>query len=281
MPSPKKKTTKKKTAKRRQGTPQTDVHSLFSEDTINLSVYGRSGTGKTTFWSTFPGPIRVFLFSGIANPGELKSIALEDRHKVTPVVFDSIDEFSELLNTKEGYTTNVLDHATGLQDVVLRDVLGINEIPVQMKWGTATQQQWGEVAIKMKELVRGFLNLPGNCVIVSQERTFNTDTESDLITPTIGPAMSPSIAGWLNASTDYIVQTYLETTKEKRTNKVAGKEINTTVDTGEIEYRLRTKPHPVYTTKFRVPRGSTLPEYLVDPTYEDVLSVINGEYIAN
>ena len=93
MPKPKKKTTKRKATRKPAAKRNTTVHDLFSEDTLNLSVYGVSGTGKTTFWSTFPGPIRVFLFSGIANPGELKSIALEDREKIEPVIFDSIDEF--------------------------------------------------------------------------------------------------------------------------------------------------------------------------------------------
>jgi hypothetical protein len=275
MPTVKKVT--KKAAPAAKPRPSPLAVDLFGSDDITVSVYGRSGTGKTTFWSTFPGPIRVILFSGVANPGELKSVAVADREKITAFVFNSTQELAELLQEPGDYATTVLDHASGLQDIILKEELGIDDIPVQKSWGLASRETWGAVAIKTKEFLRGILNQKGNIVIVSQEKAFTPDEDNDMITPYVGPALSPSVTGWLNPSCDYIVQTFLETEKIMKTVKVAGQEMEREVNTGKIKYKLRTGPHPVYTTKFRVPRGSVLPDAITDPTYEKIVTLINGE----
>jgi ABC-type lipoprotein export system ATPase subunit len=54
----------------------------FSDDTIQLLLYGRSGTGKTTLWSTFPKPILGVICSGGQRSGELRSVSLEDRRHI-------------------------------------------------------------------------------------------------------------------------------------------------------------------------------------------------------
>lgn len=253
------------------------------DDGIKLLLYGRSGSGKTTLWATFPKPILAILCSGGSKPGELRSVdTAEHRKSIKQVVLEQSGEVRELtgyLNGigSEAYKTVVLDHATGLQDLVLKEILGLDELPAQKTFGMATQQQYGQCTLQTKELLRALLGLSQNVVIVAQEREFNNDTESDLISPTVGAGLSPSLAGWLNQAVDYIVQTFLRQKEEIREATIAGKVVRSTVKTKKVEYCLRTGPDIVYQTKFRVPKGKILPEALVDADYESILNLIRGE----
>jgi hypothetical protein len=248
------------------------------EDGIKMNIYGASGTGKTTLWATFPKPILVLVISGA---GELRSL---DKKKygrtIDQVTIQNTNEIREVVDmckAETKYATTVLDHASGLQDMVLKEILGLDELPAQLSWGLASQQQYGQCAMKVKEYIRALIGLPGNTVIVAQERlnTFE-DTDSDLITPFVGSALSPSIATWLNPVCDYIVQTYKRLETVETQTKVGGKVITTKKKTKKVEYCLRTGPDPVYLTKFRVPNGYNLPYSIVDPTYEKIVEIIQG-----
>jgi hypothetical protein len=170
-------------------------------DGIKINLYGRSGTGKTTLWSTFPAPILALICSGGQQPGELKSIATpENKKRIKQLVIqephDIQDAVDLLIAKPDLFKTVVLDHASGLQDLILKGLLGLDAIPVQYSWGLATQQQWGAVGIQVKESLRALLNLPHNVVIVAQERDFNTDGDSSLgLTPYVASALMPSVVG--------------------------------------------------------------------------------------
>lgn len=249
---------------------------------MRLLLYGQSGTGKTTLWATFPGPILCLLCSGGSKPGELRSINTpEYREKITPRVIRAVPDVFGLLEDAATYGTVVLDHVSGLCDLALKEILGVDELPAQKSWGMASQQQYGQMALQVKDILRKLLNLPGNCVIVAQERVFTPKEEGseliDVIKPTVGPALTPSLAGWLNPAVDYILQTYKRPRMVPFTTKVAGKD-HVTMRRGKgAEYCVRCEVHDVFTTKFRVPKGLPLPECIVDPTYDRIQSVIAGE----
>lgn len=250
---------------------------------VKVAVYGQSGSGKTTLWGTFPKPILALIASGGKHPGELRSLDTPElRSSIDSVVLEQTSDITELAAyaADSKYKTLVLDHATGLQDLVLREILGLNEAPVQMGWGTASQQQWGQVALQMKERLRSLLDLPQNVVIVAQEREFNTDTESQILMPYVGCALTPSVCGWLNTAVDYICQTFKRQRTEVVETKIGTKTVKQNRKVQGIEYCLRVGPDAVYTTKFRVPRDRTrkvLPESIVDPDYTAILALIKGK----
>jgi len=127
--------------------------------------------------------------------------------------------------TAEKYDTLVLDHITGFYDLILKEVLGITEIPVQKSWGLATMQQYGEVGVKFKEIMRALLSYNGNVVLVAGERMFGTKEEgqfSELMQPTVGCALTDKLAGWVNQGCDYICQTFIRPKMEQKTIEVAG-----------------------------------------------------------
>jgi hypothetical protein len=286
MPAVTKQATK---AAARKPDPDADVLSrivpLSVEGGIKMNIYGMSGSGKTRLAATFPAPLLWILASGGKKPGELRSVNTpENRKRIHQVVLNDGDELSKIYEfqaNEQRFATVIIDHLSGLQDLVLRKVLDIPEIPPQGSWGMASQQQWGETALKMKELCRPYLGLDCNVVLLAQERAFNTEREEgmEVLMPYVASGCGPSFVGWLNPAVDYIVNTFKRQKTVTKKVKVAGKEVTRKeVVPGQIEYCLRIGPDAVYTTKFREPpTGRPLPDVIVNPDYAKIKKLIDGE----
>lgn len=253
----------------------------FDEDEgISLAVYGKSGTGKTTFIGTFPGKLLWILCSGGQNPGELRSLnTSENRKRIEKFVPQSVDEVAQIIEHQaetDEYSGIVIDHLTGFQDLVMGEILG-KRVPEQKAWGLATQQQYAQCTLTCKEVLRPLLDLRCHRIMIAQERDFNKeDSSNDLIMPTVGAALSPSLTGWLNYVCDYVCQTYIRQKKVSKKVTINGKEKTTLEATRGVEFCLRTAPDPIYMTKFRKPKGKEMPDVIVDPSYDKLMEVIRG-----
>ena len=251
------------------------------EDGIKINLYGKSGTGKTTLWSTFPAPILAIICSGGDKPGELRSInTLANRKRIKQVVVRNCNEVQELVarqREEKVFATVVLDHGSGLQDLALKEILGLDELPAQGSWGMASRQDWGQCALQMKERFRSLLSLDCNVVIVAQEREFNTDSDNEILMPYVGSALTPSVTGWLAPACDYICQTFIKQKTEELRTKVKGRVHISSRKVDGVDYCLRTGPHETFMTKFRLPKGVKLPEFVVDPDYDKLKALIEGE----
>jgi hypothetical protein len=259
-------------------------------DGIKILLYGQSGTGKTTTWATFPSPILAVVISGGEKPGELRSVfTKENQDRIHPIYLKSSKDIltliEELKETDTGFATVVLDHASGLQDMILAEILGLDNLPAQKGWGLASQQQYGQCTLQCKEALRGLLSLSANVCIIAQERVFNDEADSDIIRPTVGAGLTPSLTGWLNTAVDYIVQTYKRQREEIVRTKVGEGKNAKTIETRKklkgVEYCLRIGPDATFTTKFRLPKGNDLPDSVVigkeDSAYTKIMRVIKGE----
>jgi hypothetical protein len=251
------------------------------EEGIKILLYGMSGSGKTTLWSTFPAPILVVLCSGGKNPGELRSVDTPaNKSRIYSIVLNSIAEASEIIDHVRAtgkYRTVVLDHATGLQDLTMKEILGLEQLPAQKSWGLASQQQWGQSTAQCKEVFRALLDLTCNVVIIAQERDFKNENDTDVQTGYVGAALTPGLAGWLHPACDYNCQTFKRAKMEPVHTKIGEKTVTTYKRGKGVEYCLRTEPHDVYMTKFRVPKGHKLPDVIIDPSYDKIIRVIKGK----
>lgn len=248
---------------------------------VKLSLYGRSGTGKTTFWGLAPKPIKALICTGGDVPGELRSLDTpENRKLITPVLIESTEQFNEEVEKGGSYATWVLDHGSGFQDMVLKEILGLDEAPAQRPILGGNKKVWGDVAIRCKEAWRKFLNIRANIIFVCHERVFSNDDEegSEVIAPVTGSALTPSMANWLNGKCDYICQTFLRRKRELKTITVNGEQVQQWMDVpGTVEYCLRTGPSPTYYTKFRRASKKPLPELIADPDWSKLLKLIQGK----
>ena len=252
-------------------------------DGIKCLIYGRSKTGKSTLASTFPGKILWIITSGGNKKGELRSIALEDRKKIDMVVLDSVMEARDLIkDLRSGslkYATVVNDHVSGFQDKCLAEIMKVEQLPAQMSWGTASRDQYMECGTTCREIWRDLLSLPHNVVLIGQEKApKDIGDDSELLLPVVGVDLMPSLAGWLYPACDYIVQTYLEQKTIERKIKIGDKESIQSQKVNGANYCLRTGPHSIYTTGFRSPRGTVIPDHIVNPSYTKIMQIVQGKW---
>ena len=234
------------------------------------AIYGRSGSGKTTFASTFPGPTLLLDIEdhGTDSIRDCKHIDVA-RIEEWEDMEDIYDMVSKASGGPQKYKTVVFDTITQLQLLGANMVLAKKRKPAieQLRWGALTMQDYGNLAAAMKELITRFRNLPLEVVFLAQERTSHDESTDDtVITPEVGPALTPSIASHLNACVSIIASTYI---KRRRRRKGKETEIIAT-------HSMRIGPDPVYTTKVRKPKQITLPDAIEDPTYQDVIDIIEG-----
>jgi len=237
------------------------------------AIYGRSGSGKTTFSGTFPGPILLLDISdrGTDSIKDAKNIQIAE-----PEVWEDFDDiYDELKRNPKAFKTVVFDTITQMQDMARVHVLEKNKKKVQAAadWGTMTRREWGDVAAMMKERITNFRNLPIETVFLAQERLRSNDEDeasAELLTPEVGPALSPSVASHLNASVSIIANTFIRVRRKVITKN------NKKTESEEISHWLRLAPHPVYTTKVRKPVTISV-EDIQNPTYKDVIDSLEGK----
>lgn len=265
---------------------------------LKVSLYGRSKTGKTRLTATFPKPLLILgaedgtksiaaarkQIDQLPSGAPIHELLLRGQptgiHFVRLLQSSWLDDATRYL-ASSNYRTACLDTASSFQDLVLKELLGLDEVPVQKSWGLTTRDTWMQCGTQVKERLRALMDLSDrsdlNVVIIAQERNFTEEgTGSDLVMPTVGSALTPSVTGWLNAAADYICQTFIRQGVKRTTQSVNGQEV-TLEQPGANEYCLRTGSHPVYQTGFRLPPGTVLPDVIVDPTYGKVAALIRGE----
>jgi hypothetical protein len=243
---------------------------------MKVCLYGRSKTGKTTLACTFPKPL--LLVGTEDGTKSVRSFAGVDFIRLGST--SQVDEIAATM-ADSNYKSVVLDTAGGLQDMILKEILGLDDLPVEKSWGMAGREQWQSCGVQSKERLRALLDLSDvgvNIIVIAHERNFNDEGGSDLIFPTVGAALTPSTAGWLNGACDYLCQTFLREQTTTKEVKVAGKPgALMTTRTGKVEYCLRIGPHPVYMTGFRRVHvdGEVMPDVLVNPDYGKIRKVID------
>jgi hypothetical protein len=239
-------------------------------------IYGRSGSGKTTFASTFPKPILLLDVNdqgtdSVADVKQLDVWEIEDWED-----FEDVLHF--LLHNEGKYKTLVIDTITQMEDFCKQWVLSTKKKrPGNIgNWGALTMREYGEVAASMKTKITDFRNLPMEVMFIAQERTTHQEEDKaedpdNLMIPEIGPYAMKSVASHLNASVKIIGHAFVKLRKFKQ--KVRNKE----VDMEEPVHCLRLGANPIYITKTRKPRGIEIPAYVENPEYKDVIEVLKGD----
>jgi hypothetical protein len=241
-----------------------------------VCLYGRSKTGKTRLACGFPKPL---LIMGTEDgTRSVRNVAGVDFVRVYAV--GEVAEVTQYLRSGK-YRTAVLDTAGGLQSLVVKDFLDLDEVPLGKTWGMTDMRGWGVVGAQTNEYLNRLFYLADaygvHVVITAHERTIKEEgVSSDVITPTVCAALTPTSAGWLNAASDFIGHTFIS--QEVRAEEVDlgdGTKQTLQTPTGKVEYRLRVGGHPVYVTGFRVTDTVKLPDSILDPTFTKLSKIID------
>lgn len=247
---------------------------------VNAVLYGRAGTGKTTLAGSFPKPLLVI------DCKEEGTDSIRDQKDIKVLQAQSWDEIEMiywyLKKEKHKFKTVVWDTVSHGQTFCIRKVMEDLDSDIEEGrlgyWGTMRKQDWGTVSGIMTPIIIGFRDLPMNTVFVAHDRIFTQDTnedEEDIIDPAVGPRVIPSIAATMNAAVGIIGNTYIRERYKKVKVKV-GKKMKIK-ERRIIQYCLRIGPHAYYITKVRKPKSIIAPPVIIDPTYEKLIDLTEGD----
>lgn len=230
-----------------------------------MLVYGRSGTGKTQFGSTFPRPI---LFLDINERGLDTIRNQKDIDVLRCKTWDIFEEAFWELKDGTDYKSIVIDQITNLQD------LGMAEIRRRANKGPSelfTKKNWGELSGMLKTAIANYKDLVDdyNLCFIAHERIFGGgEEEDDALEPSVGARVMPSVGSFMDGAVDAIGSTYI---KETFTGKGSKKVRN-------VDYCMRIGPHAYYSTKVRRPvEAGPLPDFITDPSFTKVTDLISGK----
>lgn len=151
---------------------------------IKMMIYGRAGTGKTTFCGSAPAPLIISAEAGL----------LSLRNKSIPVIL--VETREEVDNALVWCKTDAINN--GIQTVCLDSISEIAEkVLVSERAKTKDPRQaYGELASQTIQLVKDFRDISGLHVIVTAKQTIATDpvTGVTMAQPTspgqqVGPAL--------------------------------------------------------------------------------------------
>lgn len=233
-----------------------------------MMVYGRSGTGKTHFGSTFPKPI---LFIDTNERGTETIAQEEDIDVVRVTEWTEIDElYWALLNkeTEVDYKSIVIDQVSNLQDIGMAEVLRKGR---KGRDETFTQRNWGQLSGMLKQFISDFRDLSDhyNLLLIAHERVNDGgDEDEDSIEPSIGARVMPSVSSFLDGAVDAIGSTFIKERWETEDKE----------EVRHVDYCMRIGPHAFYSTKIRRPvAAGAIPELIVNPTFKKIKDLTLGK----
>lgn len=175
------------------------------------------------------------------------------------------------------YKTLIMDTVTMWQQMKIEEIVGAKAEKMGKQptdWGVMKKQEWGQVSGYLKTWITNFRDLDMEVVFIAQDRAFNVlDDDDDIgeLDPEVGPSLSPATKSHLCAAVSVIGHTFVRSREVVR--KIRKKEVKKEV----TEYCLRLGPSASYITKFRKPKKVSLPDFLIDPNYEEILETIKGD----
>lgn len=273
---------------------------------MRVLVYGQNRVGKTTLAAQFPKPLVLVSFEPSRSGGAESVRAVDGVHYLRVVrgaepaqpepntVYDGLRgavRLAQELAADTYFRTVVVDGATSAQDLILCELLDLPAVPNQMSWGMVSSDQYRARSEKVRELLRPFLDLPQDVVILAKEKDHNPprDDKVNERTGKAQPDMRPrflrgvqnesfiscdlggATAGWLQDSCDCVCRLFVEEEVEERRTEIDGLgEVINSVATGRYVRYLRVGYHPNYAAGIRSSRPDQVAEVLKGPRPEDL-----------
>lgn len=262
-------------------TAPTHTNTLFADldstdEFLNILLYGREGSGKTTAAVTLAnighGNVLVVNAEGGLKKNTLKRLGIDtSRIKIwppqgEPITHKGLDELhrtlkADLTRDPKSWAGVVFDSATEIVPALV-DQVATDRIEKASKRGVnidavdqffTDRSDYGTMSKMFRDILRKFRDLPTHFVITALERR---DVDDDTGKVAYGPAVTPGVQADLLGFVDLVLACSAADSEEGK------------------PFRALTKSAGKYRGKDRL---GVLPRVLVNPTMPRILAYENGE----
>lgn len=220
-------------------------------------IYGKSNTGKTHLAATFPKPL---LYLQIGDDGS-NTIANVEGVKAIPITtVEDLKSVAEELRKDKKYRTVVVDtFSLVVTEWTSQKIVG--------KGKRMTQQNWGDLKTDTEEIIKAWHRVAKNHIVVlnCHESMDNIEGMEDEIAPDVRPSVSKGARTYLEGMANFGIHTIRiskEITKGNTTKTV-------------VKYAADVGPNPYYWTKLQIDPSIKVPDRIINPSYDKIMSVIN------
>lgn len=236
---------------------------------VTMLAYGKAGTGKTVFGSTWPKPL---LLIDIKEKGHESIRDVPGIDLIQIESWEEIDEvYKDVLWGHDKYKSVVLDQLTAMQ------ALGMSYLreKKRMKPDDAfSQRGWGQLSGMMQQTIQDYRELynEGYHILFNAHERIREPSEEDddRLAPSVGSNLMQSVASFANGAVSVIGNTFIQEKVDKKEK------------TREVQYCMRIGPHAYYAAKLRRPvSAGPTPDMIVNPTFEKIMRLTKGESMSS
>lgn len=219
--------------------------------------YGLPGSGKSSFINSLPGNVLI-----IDTDRGLASVEQDDRFSVAECA--SWNDVIEALSYAKDFDSIAVDHLTNVQELCYKDIMETNHAKKMQL------QHYGEASTRLKAFIDELVDLSysgKNVYVIAQEKNLNIEDIVDENVPAqTVPNLMDSVAKYVTASSRIIGHTERVTKSKivKGDKKV------------KDFYQVRLAGNPIYTLKVTRKPGITIPDTMVNPTWEAIVGLTDG-----
>lgn len=145
---------------------------------LKMLVYGKSGSGKTTWACGFPKPF-VFDFDGGMLSQRGRDVEYETFMEPAEQKGIAFQKFEECLKDKERnpgkYETYILDSVTTMQEYRLNYLTMLSGKP------RPTQYEWGMLVLDLRDFMQRLKNLPGHIIVIAHEALAQDEITGEIL----------------------------------------------------------------------------------------------------
>ena len=225
----------------------------------NLWVpWGKSGTGKTKFVSTFPKPM---LYIRIGDDGSNTIANVEGIQAIHAESLEDLKKIGEELKKDRKYKSVAVDTFSMITNV------WIDQNIVQKK-KKMTQQSWGDLKVETEELIKIFHEVAKTHIVALTCHESNDTIEGmeDEIIPDFRPNTTKGARTYLEGMANYGIHM----AKMKKTIVKDG------VEKEVVRYVGHLGANSYYWTKLQIDPDIKIPDSMVNPSYEKIMKLIQG-----
>lgn len=225
------------------------------------TIYGLPGKGKTKIIGSMVGKILVVdADNGLST---IKKDVAESGKDVTVASIETWEDFLEVIDEAKNYDSLAIDHLTKIQQLLYNYLIENDKKAKRMTiqlYGYAKEEMIGVI-----DTLERYAKAGKNIYIICQEKHYNLEDDEDSDTPKLITAdLQPAIRDYLLATCSLVANARKYVKKKKVDGKATKVE----------SFGIQLKDSNMFTLKVRTPEPDKVPEFIINPTWEDINNIL-------